>query len=178
MATIDCRPCDGRGIKDTYAQPVWLCSEQIQEIIDGLPDHEFIYESVCFRETADNSVKHERVTIVPFLNDVQQATITLWYLDDGTVTAIAPIGIERCITDKDVVSTDNVEVADFTIPAGFLQGSILIRTGTATINGAARPTGYVLNLPPMVNGDGGNNTYPAYAVTLVTGIVEVNFHRK
>lgn len=71
-----------------------------------------------------------------------------------------------------VTSVDAVWIADNTIPAGFLHGSILIRTGTATINGAARPTGYQLSLPPM----GGNLRYPAYAVTAITGIVDVNYH--
>lgn len=73
-----------------------------------------------------------------------------------------------------VTSVDLVQTTAFDIPAGFIHGSIAIEAGTATINGAARPTGYMLSLPPM----GGNLRYPIYQVTSVSvgAIIHVNYH--
>lgn len=182
MATncVDCNTVNTSDIKITDFLAHWVklhpCDAAL--LSGATDDHEFVYESVCFLETASPEVKHQRVTIVPYIDGVQQATLTLWYLDDGTVSGSAPLGIERCITDREVNSVDSVITTSFDIPAGFLHGSILILSGTADINGAARPTGYVLNLPPMVNGDGGNNTYPVYQITNVTGTIHINYHTK
>ena len=78
------------------------------------------------------------------------------------------------VTPVNVTSVDTVETTDFTIPAGFIHASIAIEAGTATINGAARPTGYMISLPPMQAG----LRYPAYPVTLVSvgAIIHVNYH--
>lgn len=186
MACPDCPDCttinDGNiKLKSHLAEWVKLHPCDAALLSGATDDNEYVYESVCYRVIATPEVKHQRVTIVPFLNGVQQATLTLWYLDDGTVTGVAPGGIERCITDTNVTSVDVLLVAptgDTSIPAGFLHGSIAIESGTAIINGVARPTGYSLSLPPMIDGDGGNLLYPVYTIATITGTVHVNYHTK
>lgn len=93
----------------------------------------------------------------------------------GAVYAIQGVETE-CNSDRETVSsTDNLETADFTIPAGFVHGSLAVVTGQASVNGALYNAGDTVNLPPMSFG-AVDRRYPAYAVTGVTGQVRVNYH--
>ncbi len=78
---------------------------------------------------------------------------------------------------RQVASNDSVITSDFTIPAGFLHGSIMVLEGTAEINGAEYQSGDGLDLPPMSHGNH-RLTYGAYAIDnfSATGQVRINYH--
>lgn len=77
--------------------------------------------------------------------------------------------------DENVLTVvDDVVTGNYTIPEGALAYSIAIESGTATINGAIRPTGYVISQSPMSFGNV-KWKYPAIPITAVTGTVHVNY---
>lgn len=92
------------------------------------------------------------------------------------VPGLSTCGGGTCELCQDDVLTvvDAVATGDYTIPAGVLAYSIAIESGVATVNGAVRPTGYVISQVPMSYGSS-RLRYPEIAITGVTGTIHVNY---
>lgn len=73
------------------------------------------------------------------------------------------------LTQVDAVA-ENPTDTEYTIPAGTIEYSILVESGTAEVNGALRQPTYSLSQPPVPGG-----VYPEIAITNIAGRVHVTY---
>lgn len=98
---------------------------------------------------------------------------------DFSVPPVPGLSVCRqdCIFCKDSLLTvidERVTAATYSIPAGTLTYSIAIESGIATVNGALRPTSYVISQGPQSYSNI-RLVYPQIDITGITGIVHINY---
>lgn len=98
------------------------------------------------------------------------------YTPLGVVTSIPPTTAPG-LTTTNAVSHSAEVVAPVAIPAGFIQGTFAVVSGTADFNGVTYSAGSSVNVLPMSFGSS-EWLHPAFAITNVTGVVNIHYLTK
>ena len=89
-------------------------------------------------------------------------------IDAATYLGGGSVSVGVCKYSREAVAVDEDRTTNSTMPAGFIHGSIAVRSGQITVNGAVYDAGDSISLPPMSYGDNAI-LYPQYDIVVTGG---------